>query len=359
MQVDIINDIHHFDEVKPAWDAVYTADPNATTFVSWAWLRGWIETTTCPWLVLCVRPNNSSHHVAFLPLLLQTLNINGSYSVRVFRMWGNPAADHTGFICLPEYEEKAMPSLALHLQDRMKWDRLDMHEVFDHRLDFFLKHFSHKKFSIDELKRTPCPYITLPETWDQYLLNFLSIKKRRNIRRALKRVKTHTDFHLTTLQDSDLDSQVQVVRMLWMSRLGSPIHDLDKFAHVYKRCFEDRSLWIDIFWDDEKPIAGLIAFLDQQKRFYAYSIGYDSNYSKLSPGTAMMAYSIQYAIQNGYREYDFGRGHVDYKLAAFGAIERSNRNLIVTRKSLRMTARSLKPTMTRLLKSYSRIYHHI
>ena len=68
MQVDCINDIDRFDELKAAWDTVYAADPHATIFVSWAWLRGWLEVTPYDWLVLAVRPDNASPYVAFLAL---------------------------------------------------------------------------------------------------------------------------------------------------------------------------------------------------------------------------------------------------------------------------------------------------
>ncbi|MCF6147973.1 MAG: hypothetical protein E3K37_04860 [Candidatus Kuenenia sp.] len=66
MHIELIDNIKQFDKLKDEWDAVYLADPNATVFVSWAWLRGWIEITSDDWFVLAIRPDKSMSYVAFL-----------------------------------------------------------------------------------------------------------------------------------------------------------------------------------------------------------------------------------------------------------------------------------------------------
>ena len=85
-------------------------------------------------------------------------------------------------------------------------------------------------------------------------------------------------------------------------------------------------------WNGLKPIAGLTAFVDHLKKsFVAYSMAFDQNYSNLSPGTTILAHSIDYAIQNGFLEYDFGRGDEGYKFSTFGAENRFNKNYIIER----------------------------
>ncbi|MBT6494382.1 MAG: GNAT family N-acetyltransferase [Planctomycetaceae bacterium] len=46
---------------------------------------------------------------------------------------------------------------------------------------------------------------------------------------------------------------------------------------------------------------------------YGYQCGINPDYSKLRPGTLMMAANFQQAIRDGYREFDFLRGDEDYK----------------------------------------------
>ena len=60
MPISIIEDIHEYDKLKPDWDAAHLVDPHAHIFVSWAWLRGWFESASDRWLVLALRPDESS-----------------------------------------------------------------------------------------------------------------------------------------------------------------------------------------------------------------------------------------------------------------------------------------------------------
>ena len=102
MQITRIDDIHQFDKLKTAWDTVYSADPHAHIFASWAWLRSFFEVTPYHWSVLALRPNNVSLCVAFFPFAIQE---HKSIIARVLHVGGSPVADHTGFVFLPEYRE--------------------------------------------------------------------------------------------------------------------------------------------------------------------------------------------------------------------------------------------------------------
>lgn len=350
MEVDVIDDIRQFENVRSIWDRLYSEDPNATIFVSWAWMRGWIETINAPWLVLCTRSDKMSPYVGFLPLFLRNVGKSKFHSFRELHMGGNPASDHTGFVCSPEHEENAIKSLAAYVQHRLKWDWLHMADVFDPRLNFFLKSFSTKGFDIQESDSTSCPYLALPETWDKYLNVALSQKGRRNIRRTLKNMDKLPNFHITDHQNGDFESHVETLCQLAWAQQPQVISD--RFRQVLPRfrlCSEVGSLWLKIFWDGQTPISALAGFIDRQKKtFSAYNTGYDSRYSKLSPGSAIFAYSIRDAIQNGYKGYDFLRGGEDFKLKRFGAEDRFNRNIIITRKSFWLTAKNIKKRLKSL-----------
>jgi hypothetical protein len=132
------------------------------------------------------------------------------------------------------------------------------------------------------------------------------------------------------LGDRGLEQQVQTLRDLWISRWGPPKHDLNKFFSIYKNTHAANRLWLDIFWDGDTPMSGLSAFWDKDKKiFVAYSMAYSDAYSDFSPGISIFAHSIKFAIENGCREYDNGRGDEKYKRGALGAQERYNRNLLI------------------------------
>ena len=344
MQVDCITNIEQFNKLKSNWEAVYAADPNVTIFVSWGWLRGWFEVVPDRWLVLAARPENTSAYVAFLPL-----RINAGQ--RRLQMGGNHLADHTGFVCLPEHKEATIPVFVHYIQQYLKWDQFQMRDVLDDRLNVFLNDFPSQQFILRQTDSTSCPYLPLPESWEEYLEG-LSSTTRRNIRYYTRQVERLHEFRVTNVREDNFDRQIETSLMLWRLRWGvKPEHFLDSYRTVLRHCFENDHLWVTILWDGVVPVAGMAAFIDKQnKSFSPYISGYDDRYAKLSPGTVMMGYGIRYAIENGFETCDFLRGDEAYKFT-IGGVERFNTNVIITRKSLRMTARKVMGRIHRTIRN--------
>ncbi|MEM7715165.1 MAG: GNAT family N-acetyltransferase, partial [Cyanobacteria bacterium P01_A01_bin.68] len=68
---------------------------------------------------------------------------------------------------------------------------------------------------------------------------------------------------------------------------------------------------------------------------YGQMTGFNPEYSKLSPGRAMMALSIKKAIENNLKTYDLLRGDLDYKISLLGAEKRYNTDFKIVRNNLR------------------------
>jgi len=134
-----------------------------------------------------------------------------------------------------------------------------------------------------------------------------------------------------------MDAFFQLLKLRW--RPGEQALSRDRT--LFRRCFENGSLWLRMLWDKGEPVAGLAAFVDPQKKtFSAYLAAHNEKYSRMSPGKGMCGYGVQYAIQNGFQVFDFLRGDEKYK-HLFGAVERFNRDAVIQRRGLRMTARRL------------------
>src|ERR1700694_283107 len=169
MIIDVIDDIAQFDQLRPNWDAVYGADVNGPVLFSWPWLRASLTVTPNRWFVLTLRPDAASSNVAFLPLASSVVRRLGIAIERGLHMGGNPLADFTGMLCLPECEELALTSFSGHVQDRLVWDRFCLSDVYDPRLQAFLQLFPSRRFTMTNPEKMPCPYIPLPLTWEEYL----------------------------------------------------------------------------------------------------------------------------------------------------------------------------------------------
>jgi hypothetical protein len=62
-----------------------------------------------------------------------------------------------------------------------------MRDVCDPRIDLFLENFASEKFDVQKDKGIVCPSLTLPDTWEQYLQDYLSSSTRKNLRRSIRR----------------------------------------------------------------------------------------------------------------------------------------------------------------------------
>jgi CelD/BcsL family acetyltransferase involved in cellulose biosynthesis len=336
MLVTSINKNSEFKRLKSNWEQVYRADAHASFFVSWTWLQAWFEVKPDFWLVLGIKPENSDRYVAFFPLGVRNTEKFGFPVFGDLYMAGNYWADYTGLLCLPEYEEQAIATFASYIQNHLSWDRFRMYDVQDPRLEKFLDCFGAKKYQVEKNAGKASPYIELPSDWDCYLEKHLGKWLRRDLRRSFREIESSDQLHLTYLESDNLDSQIEAILILNQLRWGQrDERDLDRYRYLFRSCFTSNYLWSSILWDKDRPIAGLIGFIDRQKKaFFAYLIGHDKAYEKLKPGKTIYGYSIKYAIENGLTIYDLGRGDYDYKYA-FGASKRFNTNALVWRKNLR------------------------
>lgn len=334
MHISIINDIGQFEKLKEAWDTVYSKDPHTTVFVSWGWLRGWIDTTSYDWSIIALQPDANAPYIAFMPIGVRLSQRGRFRSLRKLVIGGDPWSDNTGFVCLPEYTEQAIPTLVTYIRSHMKWNYFDMRNVADSRLELFLKCFPEKRYEIKEINYTSCPYINLPDTWDLYLKNFLSFNTRKNMKYYTGKVEKLKGFRVIHVRADNLASQTETLLTLWQERWGDKPEDvLNSYRMLFKRCFENKSLFLTTMWDGTVPIAAEAAFLDREKKtIISYTKAFNSIFADLRPGNVMTGYSIRYAIENGYRVYDFGAGSESYKYI-FGTVDRFNRNVSIITKT--------------------------
>lgn len=367
MKVITIGNIGQFRELREVWNTIYAKDPDANAFDSWAWLCGWLESTPRKWLVLGVQPNDSlqfaqtnqgqgvpakitiesSPYVSFM-----VFSERKKESKNILSMGGYPHADHAGFVCLPEYVDEAIPALAVFIREQLQWDTLRLPQVYDPRLDLFLRHLSSRRITIEEGEGTSCPYISLPDTWEQYFNTYLGSSTRKGLKNDLNKIRRLEGFHVTETQTGDMESHIDTLLKLWQTRwelksddlyMGLKLEDVLNIKRSFLRsCFEENRLWLTILWDGKTPIAAGAVFLDPaRKNFCILKIAANYDYAQYSPGNIWCLHAIRYAIEKGYKICDFGRGTEKYKFS-LGCKERFNRNVVVVRMG------PLKKTLMRL-----------
>jgi CelD/BcsL family acetyltransferase involved in cellulose biosynthesis len=354
MKVNYIDNLAQLDELKSNWEEVYQADPNANFLVSWVWLRCWLEFKPEPWFILAVFSENHSSYVAFLPLGKRVIQKYGLKLLSDLHMGGKHSSDYTGFVCLPEYEQEAIEALADYVQKKVDWERFKLSDVLDPRLDLFLNHFTSSQFWVRKEVGKASAYITLPLDWDDYLYKSISKKARSNLRRAFRKIEASDRFKFTYSDSHDLDSLIEALLNLNQMRFGqrSP-SELNMYHHIFRHCFQHNCLWAFVLWDGETPISASLGLIDSQKgAFFGYLMGYHPDYKYLEPGKAVCVKSIQYAIEQGLKVYDFGGGDFDFKYF-LGGTKRFNINGTIFRKNLRAFGFSLGLKILKRLKPQS------
>lgn len=337
MKIEIIDSIQQFNELEANWNNIYASDSHAQIFLSWSWMRGWLEVIPYDWFILAIRPQHNAPYVAFFPLAMRSFQWAHVNVYRALQTCAHPVADYTGFICSPEYEEDAIKNFAFYIDRDLQWDVFHVKDIQDPRLDVFVKYFAQSDFQITTNPGATCPYISLPDEWEQYLQNFISRKPRKNLRNSLRKIEQNSDFTFSDIQSDNLENQITVLLDLWQIKWGEQSESvLNTYRTLFRHCAKSNSLWIDILWDKTIPVAATGVYVDSEKKVvYGQMTGFNPEYSKLSPGRAMMAYSIQKAIENEFKIYDLLRGDLEYKISLLGAEKRFNIDCKISRKNLR------------------------
>jgi CelD/BcsL family acetyltransferase involved in cellulose biosynthesis/predicted TPR repeat methyltransferase len=345
MPVEVIDSLERLAAVRPEWEAVYDADPEAHYFLSWTWLAKWLERFPDQWSILAVRPEEGAPYVAFLPLRTRIMSNKGGNPVNVLNLAGNYGADYAGMLCKAGYEEQAIPALAGHVRT-LNWAnlRLENFRASDRRFQLFMQGFPQELFPRVELNVTNkdginngiCPFVTLPADWDTYLETQVSSNTRQKIRRFLRQVENSPEFRITHSESGTIERDIDILlgfwAEMWGERKGKRLANIVRSNRTMLRhAFATGTLFLPVLWHQDRPICALAFLVDLGKRAFLFLIGSrdESFRGPPAPGLVLHAYSIRHAITQGIATYDFLRGNETYKYS-FGSQEVHLRSLALT-----------------------------
>lgn len=351
MQIEKIENFETFKKIRENWDSVYAADHQAQFFLSWIWLSGWLQMVHEPWFILAAKPDTKdSSYVAFLPLKNSLIHQDGGGFETEICMAGNSMADYTGLICLPGYEAEVIPAFAAYIQQKLVWSSFNVKSILetDTRMSLFLSNFSADSFELSQLRiqsvneEEPdiylAPYVSLPDDWEQYLQNYVGVNTRQKIRRFLRKVDKSDEFYITQVDADNLESHLEILLKFWESRWKKQKGDTFEVIMGYNRlilrhCFEHNCLYLSVLWKGDIPLGAIANFVDfQQKSMLFVITGRDQTFKNPPPGLILHADAIRYAIQNGFKVYDFLMGNEEYKYS-FGAKDRHIQHIVATYKN--------------------------
>ena len=327
------------DDLLPAWESLFAADPQATPFVSPSWARAWWPHwagSAQPWLV-AVR--DAGQLVGLAPLVIRRRG-----PLRILHALGEGPADYWDILAVPSAREAVVTVAAQEIVRRKEeWDALLLRSLPESsatkRVLADAGPQAHRRRVI------PCPGIELPETFDEYLAA-LPRGRRGNLRRHLRRLDEGR-VELREVRDpKELPTtvrrwqEIRVRRWEYSGRCMDPEHRSKRF-HDFMRELVLQLVPAGLVQVWEFRHAGKVVSVDinlvDDRTFYTYLGGFEPSVARLGLGKISIAHSIRSSIAAGRSYYDFGTGDEPYKYYC-GATDRFNLSLVFGNSRLRSHA---------------------
>lgn len=291
-------------ELGPAWNELFDRAARPTPFVSYEWFSALAGS------VLEADPEV----LVFYENAVMKGVIPARVSGDTIRMIGDDrVTDLNDMICAPGYEANMIASFAKYIKEG-KFS-IDLYPLeSDSPIVAGLKS-NLSQLSIH--KQDKCPLLDLPATWTDYLAR-LDGKSRHELKRKMKKVNG------AVVQDVKPTEMEKFLELMAGSRNKKKAFLTSEIIGFFEKMIDSfyKKGWLRmraaVF---EGQTIGMILGFGFRKRVYLYNMGFDPDFSALSPGIVTIGLDINSAIGDGYEYYDFLRGDEDYKYR-LGAKER-------------------------------------
>ena len=320
----IVNSEDAFREMKIAWNQLHDLACSKSPFLKWEWMNAW-------WQEYAGKINKAELNiVAFedagklvgvLPLYKY---VEGSGLKKLTRVGfiGDQieSSDYLDVLTTADYVQYFADELDTILTNLFKGVDLFFYRGV-YRESVICKAYEslpEGEMQLNEFR--VCPFLQLPDSFDDYL-STRSKNFRYNIRRRTKKLTNEDNAEFEVVDDPEkVVSGISEIFELHSQRAEQKNLDT-KFVEDLRFNFHKSMApefaaagLIKLFFLNvgEERIASLYCF-DYNNTLYYFQGGFDPAWSKKSPGLVMMARTIRYAIENGFKVFDFMRGGEEYK----------------------------------------------
>jgi CelD/BcsL family acetyltransferase involved in cellulose biosynthesis len=325
MNVTLISNVQHWDDVAPVWDCLASGNP----FRRRAWLRSWWTAYGQDHTLFILQVNNREGDViGFAPWYLERSLSRG----RVVRFLGTGevCSDYMGVLATPEYGDQVVEALTdwlTHdaggkLGSAIAWDLLDLNGVdaADRGMQRLAEQLARAGNHVHRRAGDSCWRIELPDTWEEYLQR-LSKSHRKQVRRIERRYLDNGSAQLRTAcrREHVVEAMSLLVDLHQQRRqsLSQPgcfaSESFSTFLHgAVERLSADEAVelhWIELAG---RPVAAELHLVGGDVT-YAYQAGVLPEALEQEPGRIMNVAVLKHNIQQGQAAFDFLRGDEPYK----------------------------------------------
>jgi CelD/BcsL family acetyltransferase involved in cellulose biosynthesis len=345
MTVTVYREPSVFEALAEEWNALVDSNPATPPFLRCEWLRLWWRIVGRGDLWVLAARDEAGALIGLAPLYLDV----GEDGARVLRQVGHgppfymeisdyldlpvaPGREGAFYAALLDALAGAAPGVAVPA-----WDRVEIYNLGEWSpLPAGLQvHATTRGLTVEKSPVTVCPVITLPSSFDAYL-ETLDSKQRREIKRKLRRATGENKVAWYIVgPDRDIEAEAQAfVEMMAISGKGKEDFLIPQMREMFVEGMGAAQAggWLQLaFLEVNGRKAAAYLNFDYHDRIWVFNSAIDVDASgTISTGWVLLAYLIEWAIQNGRECYDFLRGDEDYKLR-FGGVPTPIYRLIIKR----------------------------
>jgi CelD/BcsL family acetyltransferase involved in cellulose biosynthesis len=325
LEVSTIRSLEGFAALKGDWDECLDRCPDASVFVTWDWLyRWWVHYGVNHSLRLVVA-RQQGRVVGLLPLYVRRERVLAGIPVRVLRPVGAGAdtePDYLGAVVDDAHGAEALAALCRSVVADPSWDVMELTDFTEDSAFPAAMEAACREAGLP-VRRLPwgrLPIARLPGTWNEYLAT-MTKDQRHNIRRARRRAIEECGGRLFNWEDAaTLDVAIDRLGELHRQRrkdLGT-YHSFSTSEYVafhrdvMHACHARGRLRLHCLELQGEIVAVNYCYVFRDE-MALFQCGFDPNLERLRPGYVLVAWSIEQAITEGMRVFDFLRGDHAYK----------------------------------------------
>ncbi|HKW19172.1 MAG TPA: GNAT family N-acetyltransferase [Terriglobales bacterium] len=294
-------------EISSDWAALWDRCRNPTPFERPEWMLSWVEAFS-PSHIATIEVRLEGVLVGLAPWLIYRRD-----QERVLAFMAGGVSDYLDVLIDQRYENQVVTSIFEAATGIDGWSVLDLTDLP------WTSALHRTKLGRVSLSHDSCSALRLPNT-KQELLQVLSKRQRANLRNARSRLERAGGgaFEIATPDDVPefLEDLFRLHASRW-SQSGQPgvLADasIQKFHRNATRKLTDSGMFrMYRLRLEQRPVAVLCALLGRS-RLCCYAQGFDPEFAFVSPGTQLMFFAMEDALQSGLRKFDFLRGEESYK----------------------------------------------
>ena len=322
VEVEEITEAAALEALRPEWAALFAADPTATPFQSPEWLLAWrraFRPTGGLW-TLAVRRRGEL--VGLAPLFVHFDPASGR---RQLTLLGNGTSDRLDLLARPAARDAVAAALNARIASPgAPWDVADFRDLPDGSPLLTLPLGPDLASWIEP--EAPCPALDLPAD-PAAVVARLPRGRRTDLRRCARRLAEIAPVSFGRADPASLSEHLEALERLhgarWRARGEAGVLAA---AAVMAFCQDAAAslLTADMLRLEALRLGGRIIAVHYALRRgacgYSWLHAFDPELAGFGPGWLLMAHSLEAAVREGVRRFDFLRGREPYKYA-WGALD--------------------------------------